>query len=326
MTHTAVAAAGAGVEPAAPATSVFVNGAFPRRRTLIVALSVLAGFVLTVVWSAEFVDQTIGHRVADGMLGHDPSRSTLDTIGAGIFFAFVSGLAGTFTACNIAVFGAVAPVVNRETGHRGHMRRALGPIGWISVGMLTVSAVYGAVVGLVGTRMPQFSTAPFRPGQLTPWLTQSIVVFGLIGLVMCVMGLAALGVVPDPFARVVRRFPNAPLVFMGGLVGAFLIGRPFPLFRQMFRDAADSGNPLYGAVAFSLQSIGNILVFVVLVLLLARFGGRRLQGWLGANAERIATVTGASFLVAGAFTILYWDVRLLARLEIIPWFPTAPWA
>jgi hypothetical protein len=42
---------------------------------------------------------------------------------------------------------------------------------------------------------------------------------------------AALGLVRDPFGRLARRFPNAPMVFMGALIGAFLIGRPFALFR-----------------------------------------------------------------------------------------------
>ena len=37
-------------------TSMFVNGHFPRRRGLIIALSTFAGFLLTVVWSAQFVD------------------------------------------------------------------------------------------------------------------------------------------------------------------------------------------------------------------------------------------------------------------------------
>lgn len=48
----------------AKATSAFVNGHFPKRRKLIIALSALAGFGLTVVWSASFVDSTIGDNVA----------------------------------------------------------------------------------------------------------------------------------------------------------------------------------------------------------------------------------------------------------------------
>ncbi|MFY1668890.1 hypothetical protein ACN27G_02875 [Plantactinospora sp. WMMB334] len=288
-------------------------------------LSVLGGFLLTVVWSAEFVDRTIGDGVADSLLGHDARETPIAGIGAGLAFALVSGLAGTFTACNIAAFGAVAPMLG--TGGRwSRLRHMFAPLGWLSVGMIAVSASYGVVVGLVGTAMPQFSTAANTPGGLSARSVQSLLVFGVIGLAMTYLGLAALGIVPDPFARVSRRFPNAPMVFLGALIGGFLIGRPFALFRQMFRDAAESGNPLYGALAFTLQSIGNILVMAVLFAIVALVSGSGLRRWLAARPSRIATVTAVALLVAGVFTFLYWDVRLLARREIIPWYPTAPWA
>ncbi|KXK60621.1 hypothetical protein AWW66_17840 [Micromonospora rosaria] len=308
-----------------PPTSTLVNGYIPGRRALIVGLSVLAGFLLTVVWSAEFVDQTIGDNMANALLGHDAKETPIAGVAAGIAFAFVSGLAGTFTACNIAAFGAVAPMLGGGGSRWHRLGQALRPLGWLSVGMIAVSAVYGAVVGLVGTRMPQFSTAPNVAGELSPRSIQSMVVFGVIGLVMTYLGLAALGLVPDPFARISPRFPNAPMVVMGALIGGFLIGRPFPLFRQMFRDAAESGNPLYGAAAFTLQSIGNIVIMAVLFLLLTYTVGGRLHRWIAANPRRITVVTAVALLVAGVFTFLYWDVRLLARREILPWYPTAPW-
>ncbi|MGN9910233.1 hypothetical protein ACTMTJ_22025 [Phytohabitans sp. LJ34] len=307
------------------ATSTFVNGHFPRRRGLIVLLASLAGFLLTVVWSAEFVDSTIGDNVANTLLGHDAKETPIAGMAAGIAFAFVSGLAGTFTACNIAAFGAMAPMLGG--GSRwSRVGRSLKPLGWLAVGMIAVSATYGAIVGLVGTSMPQFSTAQSTAGVLSPRSVQSMVVFGLIGLAMFYLGLAALGVVPDPFARVARRFPNAPMVFMGVLIGGFLVGRPFSLFRQMFRDAAESGNPLYGAAAFTLQSLGNIVVMGVLFLLLVAVAGSRLRDWFAARPARVAVVTAVALIVAGVFTFLYWDVRLLARREIIPWYPTAPWS
>jgi glucan phosphoethanolaminetransferase (alkaline phosphatase superfamily) len=287
---------------------------------------VLGGFLLTVIWSAEFVDRTIGDSIANTMLGHDAKETPLSGVAAGVIFAFVSGVAGTFTACNVAAFGAIAPLAGTSGGRLGRFLAPLRPLGWMAVGMIAVSAAYGVLVGLVGTSMPQFSTAPNTPGSLSPRSIQSMVVFGLIGLIMIYLGLAALRVVPDPFARISRRYPNAPLIFMGALIAGFLIGRPFALFRQMFRDAAESGNPLYGAAAFTLQSIGNIVIMAVLFLLLAWFAGSRLQRWFAARPSRLAATIAVAFLIAGAFTFLYWDVRLLARREIIPWYPTAPWA
>lgn len=312
--------------PSAPATSLFVNGHFPRRRGLIALLAVLGGFLLTVIWSAEFVDRTIGDNVANTLLGHDAKETAIAGVAAGVIFAFVSGLAGTFTACNVAVFGTMAPLLGSGGSRLERLRLTLRPLGWLAVGMVSVSAVYGAVVGLVGTSMPQFSTAANTPGSLSPRSIQSMVVYGVIGLIMVYLGLAALGIVPDPLARVAARFPNAPMVLMGALVGGFLIGRPFALFRQLFRDAAESGNPLYGAAAFVLQSLGNIVVMAILLLALTYFAGGRLQRWFTANPRRITVITAVALIAAGAFMFLYWDVRLLARREIIPWYPMAPWA
>jgi len=35
-------------------------------------------------------------------------------------------------------------------------------------------------------------------------------------------------------------------------------------------------------------------------------------------------VTAAAFIVAGVFTMIYWDVKVLARYDYL-WFPKAPW-
>ncbi|WP_067476075.1 hypothetical protein [Nocardia amamiensis] len=306
------------------ATSVFVNGHYPRRRGVVLLLGVLGGFLLTVVWSAPFVDRAIGGTVADGLLGHDAEETAITGIGAGVVFAFVSGLAGTFTACNIAVFGAVAPLAGSAGGWWNRVRAVLGPLLWMAAGMVVVSAAYGVVVGIFGTAMPQFDTAPSQPGQMPARLVQSMVVFGVVGVIMIYLGLAVLGLVRDPFARIAARFPNAPLIFFGGLIGAFLIGRPFPLFRKLFRDVAEDGNPLYAAGAFVLQSIGNILILAVLLILTVLVGGR-LQRWFQAEPRRVSVLSASALLVVGVFTFLYWDVRLLAMRDIIPWYPVAPW-
>ncbi|SDW60966.1 hypothetical protein SAMN05421504_1011038 [Amycolatopsis xylanica] len=308
--------------PAHPGAAYFGSGPYPEHRARITVLSMLAGLALTIVWSAPFVDSVIGDSVANGLLGHDAKGTPIEGALAGTVFAFVSGLAGSFTACNIAAFGAVAPLVGTETSGRPRFLTTLKPLGWIAAGMLTVSVVYGVIVALVGTRMPQFSTA--KTTGLSPRSIQSMVAFGIIGLVFIVLGLVSLGVVRNPLAGLTRRFPATPHVLMGALIGGFLIGRPYPLFRMMFRDAAESHNVFYGAGAFALQSIGNIVLMAVLFLLLAHATGGRVQRWLGAKPARIAAVTGAALLVAGTFTVLYWDVRVLGRTGMI-WFPTVNW-
>lgn len=135
-----------------------VTGHFPRRKWLLVGLSALTGFLLTVIWSAEFVDRTIGDNVANTLLGRDVKETPIAGIGAGIAFAFVSGLAGTFTACNVAAFGAMAPLMGTSGSRMARLRRTLKPLGWMCVGMVAISATYGVIVALVGTKMPQFQT------------------------------------------------------------------------------------------------------------------------------------------------------------------------
>jgi hypothetical protein len=298
---------------------------YPSRRGRVVALSVLAGFLLTVVWSATFVDATIGDNIANTVLGHDAKEVPIAGIMAGLAFAFATGLAGSFTACNIAVFGAVAPLMGQQGALGARVKAVLLPLRWLVAGMVGVSALYGAIVGIVGTSMPQFSTVPNAAG-LSPRSIQSMVVFGVIGLVFVWLGLAALGLVKDPLARVSERFPGARMLVMGILIGGFLIGRPFGLFRQLFRDAAESGNPLYGAGAFVLQSLGNILIMAVLAVVIALIAGGPIGRWIAAKPSRAALIVGVSFIVVGVFTFMYWDLRLLARREIIPWYPVAPWA
>ncbi|WP_410643036.1 hypothetical protein [Amycolatopsis sp. lyj-346] len=305
--------------PVHPQAGFFGAGPYPARRAAIAVAAVVAGFVLTAIWSAPFVDSVIGDSVANGLLGHDAKATPISGVVAGTLFAFVSGLAGSFTACNIAAFGAVAPLVGDQAGGK---RSVLKPLGWISAGLLAVSVVYGVIVALVGTRMPQFSTA--KTTGLSPRNIQSMVAFGVVGLVFLLMGLIALGILRNPFASFTRRHPAAPLVLMGALIGGFLIGRPYPLFRIMFRDAAEQHNVFYGAAAFALQSLGNIVVMVVLFLVLTYATGGRVQRWLAAEPARIATVTGVALLVGGTFTLLYWDVRVLGRLGII-WFPMISW-
>ena len=113
---------------------------------------------------------------------------------------------------------------------------------------------------------------------------------------------------------------------MGALIGGFLIGRPFALFRQMFRDAAERGNPLYGAAAFSLQSLGNILILALLFLALTYLAGGRLQRWLAVSPaasrpspRRRSSSPASSRCCTGM-------CAYSTRRDIIPWYPVAPWA
>jgi hypothetical protein len=102
--------------------------AMSRAWRLIVA-SVLVGIAVTVPWSFELVDSTIGDSVANNLLGYDAKGAAIDGVGMGVVFAFISGLAGSFTACNIAAFSAIAPL----SCQRRAMGDVLRPLGWLGL-------------------------------------------------------------------------------------------------------------------------------------------------------------------------------------------------
>ncbi|WP_173159109.1 hypothetical protein [Phytohabitans suffuscus] len=286
----------------------------PQRSGRIILFSVLAGIALAVLWSYEFVDSTIGDNVANTLLGHDAKETAIAGTAAGLLFAFVSGLAGTFTACNIAMAASIGPM-SQASPSGSAMRGILRPVAYLTAGMVAVSAVYGFVGVLLGDRLPQLSTGTV--GDMPVRIIQSSVVFGIIGLALTYLGLAALGTLPDIFAG----RPTARVVTLGALIGGFLIGRPYPLFNKLFHWAADTGNPLYGAGAFILQSLGNIVIVTALFALLVALTRGRFLTWLSATPRRTATVSGALLIALGVFTVVYWDVRVPSIFGF-GWFPT----
>lgn len=290
------------------------------RTARVVTFSVLAGVLLAVLWSYHFVDSVIGDNVANTLLGHDAKGTAIAGTGAGLIFAFVSGLAGTFTACNIAMVASVGPM--SQAGQSGRRRGAIGallrPVGWLTLGMVAVSATYGFVGVLLGDRLPQLSTATVDGMPVR--IIQSSVVFGVIGLALIYLGLATLGLLPDLFAG----RPVARVVTLGALIGGFLIGRPYPLFNKLFHWAADTGNPLYGAGAFVLQSLGNVLIVTVLFALVILASRGRVLRWLSESPARTAVITASLTIALGVFTVVYWDVRVPAIFGV-GWFPTMPY-
>jgi hypothetical protein len=256
------------------------------------------------------------------MLGRDARAGAVGDGLAGGFFAFVVGIAGTFTACNVAAISAVGPMLG-DRSKATIARRALSQVGWLGLGVIVVAASYGAIGAAIGTGIPQLSTATI--GHNMPVrVVQSMVVFTMLGLAFVWLGLAAIRVTPDPLAPLSRRWPSAPTFVMGLLIGGFLIGRPYPLFFKLFQEAASTHNPLYGAGTFILTALGNIVLTALLFLILTVGTGGRLQRWLTARPGRLATVTATALIIGGAFMVFYWGVRLPSRFDYL-WFPRMPW-
>lgn len=292
----------------------------PVRRVPLIVFSVLAGLAVAVLWSAQLSDNDIGVNAASGMLGHNPLTTNIAGSAAGILFAFVAGMAGTFTACNVAAFSAIAPLMEDAQSVRSRLRLALRPLGWLTVGLIVVAGTYGGIGATLGKSIPQLSTALIG-NQVPERVLQSVIVFSVIGLVFIYLGLAAIDVVPDPLRRLTQRFPYTQQLVMGALIGGFLIGRPWPMFFKMFQYAASTHNGFYGALAFILVGLGNVLLMAVLFLVLS---ASRFQHWLRAKPGRVAKFTASALLIGGAFTFFYWGVRAPAGFGY-GWFPHMPW-
>lgn len=291
----------------------------PRR---VVLFSTLAGIAMAILWSPAFVDTVIAGGLADPVFGESIRDATITGSGMAMAFAFVTGFAGMFTACNIAVFSALAPMTARTSTVRQQVAAMLRPVAWLLLGAVVVAGLYGVVGVLFADSLPQLSDDDI--GGVPARLLQASTVFGLIGLVMIWRGLAYVGVVRNPFDAISVRHPRAEIVFLGGLIGAFLIGRPFPPFRNLFAYAAETRDPLLGFVTFALQSIGNVLGVVLLFVLLTAVTRGGFQRWLHARPGRHARFAAGAFLLVGAFLVVYWGVKLGHWAGLFGW-PQLPY-
>jgi hypothetical protein len=293
-------------------------------RGWLVTGSVIAGVLLAVVWSNRFVDGTIGETVADSLLGRDARTGPGAGVGAIAVFAFVAGLAGSVAACSVAALSALGPLARGTARNQGSVLFATRALGWLALGACTVASLYGAVGVLLADRLPQLSTST-TSGGMPVRLIQSTVVFTVIGLVLVWLGLAEFGVLPHPLSRFGEHFPQAMLVTMGALIGAFLVGRPYGLFFAMFRKAAEIGNPLLGALAFGLESLGNVVLVALLFLAAQLVTARRRRGRAAYRARAVA-FGAVALLLAGTFTAVYWGIRIPSHFGLLGLpFPTMPW-
>jgi hypothetical protein len=200
------------------------------------------------------------------------------------------------------------------------------PLLWLSLGVIMVGGFYGAIGALIGTSLPQLSAARLGDSAtgMPVRLLQSIVVFTILGVVYIVWGLMALGVLRNPFAQWSANHAWGRSLFMGATIGAFMIGRPYPLFFKMFQYAASTHDPIFGALSFILSGLGNIVIMAVIFLIL-HYGTRgRFQNWLTSNPSRVQLITAYALIIGGVFYFTYWGLRLPARFGI-GWWPQMPW-
>ena len=111
----------------------------------LVAWSAVAGAILAVIWSPRLVDGVIAGSIADPVVGGDAADVAITGSLAAAVFAFITGVGGMFTACNIAVFGAVAPMTAQSQSLGTRLGGLLRPIAWLALGAIVVGRLYGAI-------------------------------------------------------------------------------------------------------------------------------------------------------------------------------------
>jgi len=283
--------------------------AVSSRRSLTLGLALLAGICAAGFWNASVADgfgrDVIAGNAIGGATGKAAEFSTLGA-GFGFLFAVVAGLAATFTACNCVAFAMIPGLVcARDAG--SVRREALRSLGVMLFFVVIVDAIYGAFVGWLGPEgAAAFNTREIRGAQAS-------IVFTVLGTLMLFWGAIELGLLDALVRRcsaVTRAFfaqSTTKVAIMGAMIGAFAVGRPFPVFREFLLFTAQSRSPVYGAAVMALQGVGQVLVMVTLFLLIVWLFGKRLTRWL-AVPPRAATLSAAALIMGGAYFVTYWGI------------------
>ena len=303
-----------------PAPDLARSYSFARRLGWLLAATA-AGVVIAGFWNFRVVDGFGADIVAANTIGEYRGKAgEFAVLGAtfGFVFAFVAGLAATFTACNCVAFAMIpglvcapdagpvagAPARLSSSGRAAALASLRIMLGFV----VLVSAVYGAFVGWLGP----VGVAALNAREVR--FAQAGVVFSLLGAAMLLWGAIELGLLDrwtrrcSPATRAFFGQATTKAGIMGVMIGAFAIGRPYPVFREFLLYAAQAQSPAYGAAVMALQGIGQVAVMVAaFVLILWMFGGR-MASWVTARPTQPALVSALALIAGGAYFVFYWGI------------------
>ena len=291
-------------------TAARLVDAYPAwQRATLFGAAAATGIAIAGFWNVNLVDG-FGRDVATQALGGFEGRAAqFSTLGAGFGFVFalVAGLAATFTACNCVAF-AMIPGLACAADARDQRRGALRSFGVMLFWVALVGAAYGAFVGRLGP----VGAAAFNSREIRG--AQSFAVFTVLGLAMLVWAAIEMGFLDrlvsrcTPVTRAFFRQATTKAALMGILVGAFAIGRPYPVFREFLLYTAQASRPDYAAAAMAVQGVGQVIVMAAVVLLVVWFWQGRLTQWVRTRPHQPALVTALALAVGGAYFVYYWGV------------------
>jgi cytochrome c biogenesis protein CcdA len=242
-------------------------------------------------------------RLQDATVG----TTNVTALSVGLAVAFVSGVTMIFTPCGMPlIFGLNS--VAREGSERG--RSWLPPFVLFTVGIASVMAIWGAVVGLAGHGIVSFLAEPARRFLVTE------ILYSLLGVLALVMALWEFGWVRLPRvaghrampAGLAKLSPYPRSLGMGAaLGGGFGVGCPFPTYQAVLAWAALVGNPFYGAAVLTANALGRAAPLYVLGgLAYSGTDQRAISRWLIGNSARAKLVNGTGLAAFAALMILLW--------------------
>jgi sulfite exporter TauE/SafE len=286
------------------------------RRLIYLASAVTVGVVVAGFWNFRVADGFGADVVAANTIGAFQGKAAeFATLGAGFgfIFAVVAGLAATFTACNCVAF-AMIPGLTCASDAKAGRSAALRSLGIMLVSVMLVSAIYGAFVGWLGPEgVEAINARPVR-------FAQAGIVFSCLGVMMLLWGAIEFGLLDGLTSRctpVTRAFfaqATTKAALMGMMIGAFAIGRPYPVFREFLLYTAQAQRPSYGAAVMALQGLGQVAVMVAAFLVILVLFKNRLRRWVETKPAQPGLVSAFALTAGGAYFLFYWGIA-----RVWPW-------
>jgi hypothetical protein len=287
-----------------------VDAPYPAsRRVVYLLIAAAIGVTIAGFWNFRVVDGFGADIVAANTIGDYRGKGAeFASLGSafGFVFAFVAGLAATFTACNCVAFAMIPGLVCNQDDRSGRTA-ALRSLGVMLAWVLIVSVIYGAFIGWLG---PAGATAI---NARDVRFAQATTVFSVLGVAMLIWGAIDLGLADRLVARctpATRAFfaqPTTRAGLMGIMIGAFAIGRPYPVFREFLLYASQAKSPVYGAAAMALQGLGQVTVMVGAFLAVIVVFRRTLAAW-AQKTTQASLVSALALTAGGAYFVFYWGI------------------
>jgi cytochrome c-type biogenesis protein len=205
---------------------------------------------------------------------------------------FGAGIASFLAPCVVPLVPAYLGIVVGESIEDADAAKAVPATVVFVLGFATVFATLGVLAGWLGSSLDDVQVWIERIG----------------GVLVLVFGLALLGVLKGPLSRerrLIERLPQG-----GGRARPFIVGVAFgaawspcvgPLLGAALVVAADSADPVRGAILLGAYAMGIGVPFIVASLVLASWPG--LTGWLNKVSGPLEKVAGGLLVALGLLLV-----------------------